>query len=257
MGVLLRFSTPMEAGTLNCPMCGAASSSDASQCAHCGSRLATVACPSCFGLMFSGQRFCPHCGARAERQFNPLANPRKCPRCAVEMGALKLGPTDVCECPKCDGIWVETASFEKICAEREGEEPVATLGVAGSVPGPGFQEVTLERVRYIKCPECQTVMNRVNFARCSGVIIDVCREHGSWFDADELRRIIEFIRRGGLMTARLREIEELKAEKNRLTQSPGVGDNPTWHAFGPSHYGETRASLVVEAASALLDHLFS
>jgi hypothetical protein len=32
-------------------------------------------------------------------------------------------------------------------------------------------------------------MNRVNFAEYSGVVVDVCREHGTWFDADERQRI--------------------------------------------------------------------
>jgi Zn-finger nucleic acid-binding protein len=62
-------------------------------------------------------------------------------------------------------------------------------------------------------------MNRVNFAHCSGVIIDVCRGHGSWFDKDELRKIIEFIRKGGMVAARQREIESLKAEQRRAANT--------------------------------------
>ena len=57
----------MEAQTLNCPMCGAAASSEATQCEHCGARLATVACPSCFGMIFQGAKFCSHCGAKVDR----------------------------------------------------------------------------------------------------------------------------------------------------------------------------------------------
>jgi hypothetical protein len=59
-------------------------------------------------------------------------------------------------------------------------------------------------------------MNRVNFARCSGVIVDVCRLHGTWFDRDELRHIVEFIRGGGLDKARVIEIEELKRQRQQL-----------------------------------------
>jgi Zn-finger nucleic acid-binding protein len=59
-------------------------------------------------------------------------------------------------------------------------------------------------------------MNRVNFARYSGVIMDVCKEHGTYFDRDELRRIVTFIRGGGLEKSRERQRERLVEEQQRL-----------------------------------------
>ena len=59
-------------------------------------------------------------------------------------------------------------------------------------------------------------MARTNFARCSGVIIDVCRPHGIWFDANELQRIVKFIQDGGLDVARTREQEALTEERRQL-----------------------------------------
>jgi Zn-finger nucleic acid-binding protein len=56
-------------------------------------------------------------------------------------------------------------------------------------------------------------MNRVNYARRSGVVLDVCKTHGMWFDQDELRRVLAFIAAGGLDRAREREIEDLKEAK--------------------------------------------
>ena len=41
-------------------------------------------------------------------------------------------------------------------------------------------------------------MSRSNFGRVSGVIIDVCRPHGAWFDRGELAAIRRFLRDGGL-----------------------------------------------------------
>ena len=51
------------------------------------------------------------------------------------------------------------------------------------------------------------------------MIIDVCTKDGVWFDADELRRIVEFIRSGGLEQAARREAEELRAQKARLASA--------------------------------------
>ena len=59
-------------------------------------------------------------------------------------------------------------------------------------------------------------MNRVNFASGAKVVLDICREHGTFFDRDELHRVVTFIQGGGLERARAREREALKEEQARL-----------------------------------------
>ena len=76
-------------------------------------------------------------------------------------------------------------------------------------------------------------MNRINFARCSGVIVDVCKGHGTWFDKQELTRIVEFIREGGLEASRQKEKAQIEEERRqlrndqlattRMTRSIGMG----------------------------------
>lgn len=197
-----------SAGTLNCPMCGAPARSDASNCEHCGARLATVACPSCFGMIFQGSRFCPLCGARADRaEIENTELP--CPKCEIELGKISVGKAILCECSKCEGLWLDTLSFQEICTDREQQAAVfGTTIVLPPAPLP-------DKVRYVKCPQCRELMQRVNFASCSGVVIDVCREHGSWFDAKELQRIIQFIRAGGMDHAREKQIHELEKARQR------------------------------------------
>jgi Zn-finger nucleic acid-binding protein len=68
-------------------------------------------------------------------------------------------------------------------------------------------------------------MNRMNFARCSGVIVDICKQHGTWFDRDELSRIVEFISGGGLEAARVREKEDIKEERRRLLAEHGGAEH--------------------------------
>jgi Zn-finger nucleic acid-binding protein len=67
-------------------------------------------------------------------------------------------------------------------------------------------------------------MNRSNFARSSGVILDVCKAHGVWLDRGELQRVIHFVESGGLTVAREREREELIEEQRRLAAMQGRGD---------------------------------
>jgi hypothetical protein len=42
------------------------------------------------------------------------------------------------------------------------------------------------------------MMARMNFGQHSGIVLDACRKHGTWFDPSELRAVIDFVRAGGL-----------------------------------------------------------
>jgi Zn-finger nucleic acid-binding protein len=215
----------MPAETLNCPMCGAPASSEAPQCEHCGARLATVACPSCFGMIFQGAKFCSHCGARVDRTEVEGAKTELCPRCNIGMNAVAVGTTTLRECPKCEGLWVAAVTLEQICAQRERQAAVLGMGPPAVAPG-SFVE---DKIRYLPCPVCRKLMNRVNFAHYSNVVVDVCKVHGTWFDRDELRRVIEFIRAGGLDEARNRELAELKERQRQIaaTQRAAAWDTST------------------------------
>ncbi len=47
-------------------------------------------------------------------------------------------------------------------------------------------------------------MHRLNFGRKSGIILDSCRPHGLWFDANELDAVVRWIRTGGESETRRR-----------------------------------------------------
>ena len=92
------------------------------------------------------------------------------------------------------------------------------------------------RTNYIPCPECAVLMNRKNFGGTSGVVVDVCKKHGTWFDEGELPRVIAFVAGGGLERARAREA----AEAERLRHEAMVASSPLSRSGGPmSHDGFT------------------
>jgi len=212
----------MPAETLRCPSCGAAVSSAATCCDFCKATLATVTCPTCFGVMFAGAKFCSHCGAKADRQEVAEAAQEICPRCKVGMNAVVIGGSSLHECPQCEGIWADDETLRQICADRE--KQAAVLGMAAALPE-AEQDVETN-IHYVPCPICRQLMNRVNFAHCSHVVVNVCAQHGTWFDRDELRRIVEFIRAGGLDQARAREIANLE-EDRRLAEAAKFGTGPS------------------------------
>jgi len=196
--------------SLHCPNCGAAADPQANRCPYCRARLATVSCPQCFALMFQGSAFCPKCGARPSRTA-PKPSASVCPGCGGQMAQVMLGDLPILECAACDGLWVGAADFERICANRE-----AQAAVLERHPPSGPRPSRSSQIHYRPCVVCRKMMNRVNFGRMSGTVIDVCRGHGTFLDAGELHAIAAFILDGGLDLARDREKQELEAERHRL-----------------------------------------
>ncbi len=165
-------------------------------------------------MMFIGSKHCPHCGAAAAQATAGELSVLKCPRCRVDMSSIMLGSIAMRECERCAGLWVEVAALEKICADRE--EQSAVLGTASPAPAHQTPSADLEKIRYVPCPQCGQLMNRINFARCSGVIVDICKGHGTWFDRDELSGIVQFIRSGGLEVSRQKEKNEIEFQREQL-----------------------------------------
>lgn len=132
----------------------------------------------------------------------------------MDLHEINVSTATLRECEHCLGLWLDVASFETLCANRE--QQASVLGIASPLPHNAASEHV--RVKYVPCPECGQLMNRINFARCSGVVVDVCKGHGTWFDHDELSRIVEFIRAGGLETSRTRERLAIEEERKRLRQ---------------------------------------
>jgi Zn-finger nucleic acid-binding protein len=200
-----------EAGSLHCPNCGAAVEPDAGRCPYCRARLATVSCPSCFALGFEGAAFCHKCGeARVRRPQDDVG--ARCPGCRGELQRVDVGSTPLLDCAGCDGVWVDADVFERLCAERESQTAVLHRLAART------ERKAPEPVRYRPCLRCGKMMNRVNFGRLSGAVIDVCRGHGTFLDAGELHQIVTFIQQGGLDRARTRKMEELREEERRLQE---------------------------------------
>jgi Zn-finger nucleic acid-binding protein len=104
------------------------------------------------------------------------------------------------------GIWAPGESFDVLVDKAmETRRTRASEGLGhgparqGGAPGAGTRDW---RVEYRSCPVCGGQMQRKNYARRSGVIVDWCGEHGTWLDADELGAIAAFIMDGGLDRAR-------------------------------------------------------
>lgn len=242
----------MAAGLLRCPGCGAPLPPDAPRCPYCRAEVATVACPACFALAAPGASHCARCGAVLAPRVPDPAPGAPCPACREPLSASRVGDVPLQACGACGGLWLDQATFQDLGSHRERQGAVLGALPAPAAGAPG----ALEPVVYRPCPVCTQRMNRVAYARRSGVVLDVCRAHGLWFDRDELRRVLAFIGEGGLDRARARDLEDLQearraAERARSAGEPGGAGGPL--AFGEEPVQGFTAGVLLGLAAEVAD----
>lgn len=131
-----------------------------------------------------------------------------CPRCNGRLVDHELHDTTLLDCVQCGGLFVPRPTIDAL-----GEPANHNLRMAfprrARRPEPAH-------VAYLICPICSGRMNRVNFAKVSGVIVDICKSDGVWFDQGEVDAVIDFVEAGGLARAKQRENADLEREKEKL-----------------------------------------
>ena len=236
---------PHRAATVSCASCGAHVRGDVATCPYCHGSVKRAVCPECFRGLREDARFCDSCGAtiRAEVVHTPEATDRACPRCESALFHVQLEGYALDQCGGCGGLWVDRRTVEAIVRDQPKavETGVRPDTCSGSTDQAALLTGEFKGRAYIPCPVCTKIMNPQNYARFSGVIIDLCRQHGIWFDAGELNRVLEFVSEGGLVEARKKEAEQAKDDASRARMDAASakmasarvgGDNPYAHAHG-------------------------
>ena len=236
-----------EARSYKCPSCGGEVDEQARRCGYCGAPIATVRCANCYHMNVPDAAHCSGCGRQLG--LEPIGEPDElsCPHCETHFEAFAAGPGRLHDCPRCGGQFVEHALLRDLLERRE------VYGVRA--PRPQAVTRATEPVRYVPCPACGTLMNRKNFGRTSGVIVDVCHQHGIWFDAGELPRVIEFVESGGLQRAQRREAAERTLSREHQAETASV--LPALDATSVTHItdGPDLFDDLADAGSALLGYL--
>lgn len=250
-----RAPAAVQAEVHRCSACGALVAHGAAGCDYCGSAIVrddaklSLICPECFARNDEEGRFCGACGVPFRPQPIPEEAPDlDCPACQKRLQARAVAGIALMECAECSGLWVPGDHFDDLvrrAAERHREG-----GGVGQASAPRVQGANPARqsVQYRRCPECSQFMQRRNFQKTSGVIIDRCKAHGTWLDADELERIAGYLLTGGRpqATAALRaeeardEARYQSARRVNTTLQHGGG----WTSSATSSWGDGGGSLL-------------
>jgi Zn-finger nucleic acid-binding protein len=206
----------MEAGMMRCPNCGGDVAESARTCKYCHAELATVRCHHCYAMNAARSLHCAGCGR--ELGLEPVGgdDERPCPTCQKKLVEFRGNGGVLLDCEECGGQFVEHALLTSLLEAREIAGLAVTRRARRSTLG-------ISAVRYIPCPSCRALMNRKNFGGESGVVVDVCSAHGTWFDAGELPRVLAFVESGGLALSRARQRErEHREARERATRPPAL-----------------------------------
>lgn len=212
-----------EVEIVRCSSCGAPREPGARRCEFCRAPFAkaehdrNTICSGCASRISDRARFCPACGVRIDPQGEAgVATDRPCPTCEpverLTSRAFPDPPGSFLECRRCAGLFVGRGLFAEL--ERRARREVTPMPLLA----PRRESIATE-VIYRLCPECGDRMHRKNYAARSGVVLDVCGRHGLWFDAEELERVLDWVRSGQLAFAAESERDERRAAERRRHES--------------------------------------
>lgn len=160
-------------------------------------------CVNCEKEFSEKMRYCPFCGMENKKEI--INNIPICPKCKCALENHMFRKTDLDICPKCKGVWLDSLDFNKLTSERDVYDD-------DSIPFEYNRKALSTDTSYIPCPRCNALMHRQNFRRISGVLIDICKDHGAWLDYGELEQIRCFVANGGLDKSQDKEIEKNRGE---------------------------------------------
>jgi len=214
--VTVRQPEGRDAAVVRCSSCGAPRQEGSTSCQFCGAdftlheRDLNTVCPKCMARVSDHARYCHHCGtALLPESVAGSQTSLICPVCRrpPHLRSRRIGDVSVLECDRCSGLWLGNEVFQHLTerASSDGAEVdplfacLHTRAAHLDLP----EEKAQQGWRYRNCVVCGKMMLRRNYGH-SGVIVDICKQHGVWFDADELPRILAWIRSGGMAKAEAR-----------------------------------------------------
>jgi Zn-finger nucleic acid-binding protein len=103
-----------------------------------------------------------------------------CPRCTAVLFAAETGGVTLNGCGRCGGIWLDNEACQAVV--RSYDPAVVALARRAA-----SHATARPRATEIACPVCNARLQR---AQAGGIVLDVCADHGTWFDRAELELVM-------------------------------------------------------------------
>lgn len=109
-----------------------------------------------------------------------------CPRCRTPLNPQQAQRLTMHCCYSCGGLFLDGAASRRVV---EAVDPSA-MATAQQVSQSAQRPVATDAVA--PCPICARALERMPIP-AANVTVDVCSEHGVWFDRDELQRVVQAV----------------------------------------------------------------
>lgn len=152
-----------------------------------------VSCRVCKTSFEAGSyrdELCPGCGALVP------VSVRLCPLCTLPFERRDVDGVVFDECTQCGGVFLDHQTHKRVFDDKtlaRAEALVATVAHDANTPSTGRPALA--------CPACADLMERKLSDSGAGVVLDVCADHGTFFEAGKLPAIVTFVRKAAARSA--------------------------------------------------------
>lgn len=109
-----------------------------------------------------------------------------CPRCRQRLVRAEVKGVELHGCGACGGIWLSNADSQKVVAALPPEvKQMSQNAQANARAKPDVEQP-------LQCVVCRYELKRT--WPVTGIGLDVCATHGTWFDAGELHEVVQRMR---------------------------------------------------------------
>ncbi len=182
-------------------------------------------CLSCSAPLPANTNLCSYCKVRndvdlhGKHHFSISSKHSKriCPHCQIPLQTIKLKLQEnfyIERCKSCFGLFFDPGEIETLLQSSVSNVFEINVKLLKNINKDRYQKK--KQFSYIKCPVCRVLMNRVNFAHRSGVIIDRCKNHGIWLNNGEITHLMEWKKAGGQLLQEKNE-QQLKQKKQKIS----------------------------------------
>jgi len=109
---------------------------------------------------------------------------QSCPRCGGVLWGRTLPAGAGHACGYCGGVWLDHAASKRVT------EVLCSDTLAHAEAGARMARHVPDTRASLACPSCGSPLARSKVGQ-TGVEIDTCAAHGTWFDKDELARVAQ------------------------------------------------------------------
>lgn len=199
-------------------------------------------CSRCSAPLPANSQYCSYCGVRndidlaGKHPFRVLDadSERTCPVCRQRLQTITLSieaSLRIERCAGCFGLFFDPGEIERL---------LDSSASALTVNLDWLDNINQERypaddeVKYLPCPVCQVLMNRVVYGYRSGVVIDQCKSHGIWLDGGQISHLLEWKKAGGQLLN-----QQKLAAKQKPIRRPSAAEVDRQNVRYPSTSADT------------------